>query len=566
MERATARPERGTHWAPVANRTGAARRAFTPPRAPRFPIDFSRIAIRAGERSSSRTAPTIASSGGHEERAADRAADRAIGLPGVRTPSVSAADPPNDASGRMVGGAIADEIDGLSGAALPDDLRAQFEPRMGADLAAVRIHTDDRAQRLARRTGARALTYQNDVVFAAGEFNPHTRAGRWLLAHELAHAVRGRGDAVLRRPGEDARESWEALVSRVVIQPNDEQTRARAQEAIRRFLHLPSGAALINSTWSTLCGGRRTCGARIEVRFVDELAEGFDSADGHFEETDFGYRVHVENRRPSAGGGITLGGSWPGGSQPNIDIHFTHSEPESAMASTLHHEMLHVWFVNARPDAHYETGHGDVMRGQIDPEFLERLQAFSRELDELEERARTRQRAAPAPARPPEPDLDRTPPAREQSGGPSFVGGEASIRGGFAAGGVGGRVAAIVAADLVLGRIDSFRIGARGVYLTPQVGLVGGTIGGRLLQGETGRPVTNPIFFDVEAGVLAELTPNEADRITNRVAGFGSVGVGQELGKEGPRFFWRVGGYVIVSDREASRFSGGATVGTGVRF
>ena len=57
------------------------------------------------------------------------------------------------------------------------------------DFRQVRIHWDARAAASARALHARAYTVGRHIVFAAGQYAPHTRAGRLLLAHELAHVL-----------------------------------------------------------------------------------------------------------------------------------------------------------------------------------------------------------------------------------------------------------------------------------------------------------------------------------------------------------------------------------------
>ncbi|MEQ9498461.1 MAG: DUF4157 domain-containing protein [Deltaproteobacteria bacterium] len=82
-----------------------------------------------------------------------------------------------------------------AGAALPRAVRADFEPRLDADLGAVRIYLDAPAAALAHAEGARAFAYGSHVVFGQGAFAPHTTAGRFVLAHELAHTVDQIGSA-----------------------------------------------------------------------------------------------------------------------------------------------------------------------------------------------------------------------------------------------------------------------------------------------------------------------------------------------------------------------------------
>ena len=78
------------------------------------------------------------------------------------------------------------------GSSLPPQSRAFFEPRFGHDFSQVRIHTGVDAGRMARAFRARAFTLGPDVVFGAGQYQPSTAAGRWLIAHELAHVLQQR--------------------------------------------------------------------------------------------------------------------------------------------------------------------------------------------------------------------------------------------------------------------------------------------------------------------------------------------------------------------------------------
>ena len=74
----------------------------------------------------------------------------------------------------------------------------------GIDLDSIRIHHSDAADAggdlACRALGARAFTVGTDIYFAAGEFRPDTRAGLWLLAHEVAHVVQ-QCTGLIRAPG-----------------------------------------------------------------------------------------------------------------------------------------------------------------------------------------------------------------------------------------------------------------------------------------------------------------------------------------------------------------------------
>jgi len=75
------------------------------------------------------------------------------------------------------------------GQALPDNIRAPMEQAFGADFSGIRVHTDSRSDRLNRSVQARAFTTGRDVFFRSGEYNPASRSGKELLAHELTHVV-----------------------------------------------------------------------------------------------------------------------------------------------------------------------------------------------------------------------------------------------------------------------------------------------------------------------------------------------------------------------------------------
>ncbi len=77
------------------------------------------------------------------------------------------------------------------GGALPDEIRAAAQPLLGADLSGVRLHTDARADVLARSVQSVAFSHGNDVYFSAGSYRPQSDAGSRLLAHELSHVAEG---------------------------------------------------------------------------------------------------------------------------------------------------------------------------------------------------------------------------------------------------------------------------------------------------------------------------------------------------------------------------------------
>lgn len=156
--------------------------------------------------------PKIAAPEAETEREADRVADEVIN--GQRgSGSVIAAGTPSATLHRSVieaptAGPVAKDANraasalGSAGHALDPSLRSYFEPRFGTDLSEVRLHRDEPA---AEAINARAYTKGRDIAFAPGAFDPGSRDGLRLIAHELAHTLQG-GDMIHRDGDEDDEE------------------------------------------------------------------------------------------------------------------------------------------------------------------------------------------------------------------------------------------------------------------------------------------------------------------------------------------------------------------------
>ena len=59
----------------------------------------------------------------------------------------------------------------------------------GKDFSNVRIHTDQAAVDMNRQLKSQAFTHGKDIYFNQGRFNPESKTGKQLLAHELTHVV-----------------------------------------------------------------------------------------------------------------------------------------------------------------------------------------------------------------------------------------------------------------------------------------------------------------------------------------------------------------------------------------
>jgi hypothetical protein len=85
--------------------------------------------------------------------------------------------------------AIVHEVLRSSGRPLHQDTRSFMEERFRHDFSRVRIHTGEQAAESARAVNASAYTVGQHVVFAEDHYEPHSRRGSKLLAHELVHVI-----------------------------------------------------------------------------------------------------------------------------------------------------------------------------------------------------------------------------------------------------------------------------------------------------------------------------------------------------------------------------------------
>jgi hypothetical protein len=87
-----------------------------------------------------------------------------------------------------------------SGNSLDPGVRHDMENALRHDFSEVRLHTDAEAAESANSMSARAYTVGRDIVFGAGQYSPHSKEGRALLAHELTHVVQQSGASHVSGP------------------------------------------------------------------------------------------------------------------------------------------------------------------------------------------------------------------------------------------------------------------------------------------------------------------------------------------------------------------------------
>jgi len=152
------------------------------------------------------------------------------------------------------------------GQPLPESTRGPMESAFGADFSRVRIHSDEEAGRLANRAGAVAFAHENDVYFNRGAFEPHTRPGRHLLAHELTHVVQ-QGHAVQRR-----------AIQRAALPPRPLHGSAAARAPPGPAAHrlaTPAGLSLTTATGPRVQRNLIPGWARTEINGIAENIPGY---------------------------------------------------------------------------------------------------------------------------------------------------------------------------------------------------------------------------------------------------------------------------------------------------
>ena len=86
-----------------------------------------------------------------------------------------------------------------SGQPLDAGLQESMGQAMGADFSQVRVHTGTQADALNQSIQAKAFTTGQDVFFRQGEYQPGSRSGQKLIAHELTHVVQQGTSAIHHR-------------------------------------------------------------------------------------------------------------------------------------------------------------------------------------------------------------------------------------------------------------------------------------------------------------------------------------------------------------------------------
>ncbi len=75
----------------------------------------------------------------------------------------------------------------------------EMETGFGVDLSDVNIHTDSKAEQMSQDLGAQAFTHGKDIYFNKNKYDPNSKDGKHLLAHELTHTIQQNKDTVQKK-------------------------------------------------------------------------------------------------------------------------------------------------------------------------------------------------------------------------------------------------------------------------------------------------------------------------------------------------------------------------------
>lgn len=117
------------------------------------------------------------------------------------------------------------------GQPLADNTRQPMEQAFGTDFSGVKVHTDTKADQLSQSIQAKAFTTGQDVFFRQGEYNPGSRGGQELIAHELTHVVQQNGGAV-----QMLRDKQIEVQNPSTYTPYITGGKARSTESIQKFV------------------------------------------------------------------------------------------------------------------------------------------------------------------------------------------------------------------------------------------------------------------------------------------------------------------------------------------
>jgi hypothetical protein len=154
-----------------------------------------------------------------------------------------------------------------SGQSLDANLQESMGQAMGADFSGVKVHTDSQSDQLNKSIQAKAFTTGQDLFFRQGAYEPSSRGGQELIAHELTHVVQQNGGAVQRQAEKQIAQLGKSEIHPLQDSPSEKNG---AEELIQRL------------QWSEVYSGKSK-----EVGISDkQMPEGVEAVTGENETQD----------------------------------------------------------------------------------------------------------------------------------------------------------------------------------------------------------------------------------------------------------------------------------------
>ncbi len=160
------------------------------------------------------------------------------------------------------------------GQPLEAGLQKSMGQAMGADFSGVKVHTDAQADQLNQSVQARAFTTGQDVFFRSGEYNPGSRGGQELLAHELTHVVQQSGAAVQRSSQPQEQLQQNAAASSVVQRDDRENQDLDTSYAVVTATSNESLGGGHTAIYLDICRGGRHQYQKIHLTYGNDDATG----------------------------------------------------------------------------------------------------------------------------------------------------------------------------------------------------------------------------------------------------------------------------------------------------
>ncbi|TDQ22712.1 eCIS core domain-containing protein [Tenacibaculum caenipelagi] len=117
----------------------------------------------------------------------------------------------------------------------------EMESGFGADFSHVNIHNDSEAAQMSQEIGAQAFTHGNDIYFNKGKYNPNSKEGKHLLAHELTHTIQQKGmvqKKVQKYPEHSCTDGEVINRAQTVVWFERDSTRLRSDGSVDSTTHL----------------------------------------------------------------------------------------------------------------------------------------------------------------------------------------------------------------------------------------------------------------------------------------------------------------------------------------